>query len=95
MGYPKITPTYLNHHLDSSRWEVYEPEVGDIVVTTSYKSGTTFTQQILYNMLVQNTAGDETFPDLGSVSPWLDERTSPMSKEKLGGHIKTLPHQRF
>jgi aryl sulfotransferase len=95
MDYPKVTHTYLNHHLDSSRWEVYEPQAGDIVVTTSYKCGTTFTQQLLYNMLVRNTAGDETFPDLEPVSPWLDSRTSPMSKEELGGHIKTLPHQRF
>ncbi|MBT3867575.1 MAG: hypothetical protein HOF19_06650 [Gammaproteobacteria bacterium] len=55
---PKPTQTYLNHHLDSSRWEVYEPQDGDIVMTTSYKCGTTFTQQILYNMLVRNTAGD-------------------------------------
>lgn len=50
---------------------------------------------MLYNMLVRNTAGDETFPDLEPVSPWLDSRTSPLSKEELGGHIKTLPHQRF
>lgn len=95
MDYPKVSKTYLNHHLDSSRWEVYEPQAGDIVVTTSYKCGTTFTQQILYNMLVRNTADDETFPPLGPVSPWLDARFFPMSKEELGGYIKTLPQQRF
>jgi len=95
LDYPKATQTYLNHHLDSTRWEVYEPQDGDIVVTTSYKCGTTFTQQILYNMLVRNTAEDEMFPALGVVSPWLDARFSAMSKEELGRHIKTLPHQRF
>jgi hypothetical protein len=30
MDYPKVTQTYLNHHLDSFRWEVYEPQAGDI-----------------------------------------------------------------
>ena len=95
MDYLKVTQTYLNHHLDSSRWGAYEPQAGDIVLTTSYKCGTTFTQQMLYNMLVRNTAGDETFPDLGPVSPWLDSRTSSMSKEELGEHIKALPHRRI
>ena len=44
---PEISRTYRNHHLDSTLWREYEPRPGDVIVTTSYKSGTTFTQQIL------------------------------------------------
>lgn len=92
---PRVTRSYLNHHLDSSRWDVYEPQDGDIIVTTSYKCGTTFTQQILYNVLVRNTFDDEHFPNLDEVSPWIDARFSPVDKESLGQHLKTFRDRRF
>jgi len=51
------------------------------VVTTSYKSGTTFTQHMLYKMLVRNPAGEKSFPDLGPVRPWLEEGTGEKAEE--------------
>jgi aryl sulfotransferase len=95
MSLPSVTRTYLNPHLDSSRWQVYTPRVDDIVVTTSYKSGTTFTQQILYNLLVRNTVRDETFPNLDDVSPWVDSRFYPVPMDKLGDYLESFETRRF
>lgn len=38
---PERTRIYQNHHLDSTRWERFAPRDDDIVIATSYKSGTT------------------------------------------------------
>lgn len=94
-GMPQVTHTYINHHLDSTRWEVYQPRDSDIIITTSYKCGTTFTQQIMYNLLIENTADAEVFPQLGTVSPWIDARFFPVSKDRLGPWIESFEHRRF
>ena len=41
------TRVYRNHHLDSTRWDAIEPRDSDVVITTSYKSGTTWAQHIV------------------------------------------------
>lgn len=92
---PQVTRTYVNPHLDSTRWRIYEPRPDDIIVTTSYKCGTTFTQQILYNMLVRNTFEDEHFPDIDSASPWIDARFHHESLESVGERIEKMEHRRF
>ena len=38
---PVETRAYQNHHLDSTRWSAYTPRPSDIIVSTSYKAGTT------------------------------------------------------
>ena len=93
--FPTVEHHYLNHHLDSSLWEIYEPRDDDIVVTTSYKCGTTFTQQILYNLLVENTADMEVFPDIDMESPWIDARFHPISRKDLKAHIDGMTRRRF
>ena len=90
-----LTRTYINHHLDSTRWASYSPIDGDIVIATSYKSGTTLTQQILYNMLVRNTLEDEQFPSLDAVSPWVDARFHQLDKAALARSLKAIKHRRF
>jgi aryl sulfotransferase len=92
---PEVKRHYLNHHLDSSRWEVYTPRSDDMIITTSYKCGTTFTQQILYNLLVENTADADVFPNLMSVSPWVDARFFPVTKKDLGRFLDAISHRRF
>ena len=88
---PKVTRVYQNHHLDSTRWEVFEPRLGDVVVTTSYKSGTTWTQQIL---LVLLRGGAEAMGELMQLSPWVDARFH-MPKKELAERLRTLPSRRF
>ncbi|MBO6557321.1 MAG: sulfotransferase domain-containing protein [Pseudomonadales bacterium] len=92
---PEVTRTYINPHLDSTRWRIYTPRANDIVVTTSYKCGTTFTQQILYNMLVRNTFEDEHFPKIDTASPWIDARFHSESLEVVEERLEKMTHRRF
>ena len=68
---------YEHSFFDSTRWNSFETRPGDIVVCTSYKSGTTWTQMICA-LLVHQT------PDLpkplGELSPWLDLRLAPIEE---------------
>ena len=77
---PEPSRRYLNHHLDSTRWRVYEPRDDDIVVVTSIKSGTTWMQAIVRELIVEQVrqrpageAGDIPLPDSRS-SCWPDAR---------------------
>ena len=54
---PVPTRVYRNHHLDSSLWEGYVPRDDDIVVLSSYKSGTTWMRGIL-TALLKGAAAD-------------------------------------
>jgi aryl sulfotransferase len=72
---PKVRHIYQNHHLDTTRWNGFEPRVGDIVVSTSYKAGTTLMQTIVANLLFSN--GDLPGP-VTSFMPWLDMRVTPL-----------------
>lgn len=87
---PEVTRVYQNHHLDSTRWELFEPREGDVVVTTAYKSGTTWTQQILCVLL----RGAEALPELMQVSPWVDARFRT-TREELAAQLAALPDRRF
>ncbi len=88
---PKTTRVYQNHHLDSTRWELVEPRAGDVVVTTSYKSGTTWTQAIL-NALLND--GAEPLPPVREVSPWVDARFH-CTREDLAKQCHELRGRRF
>lgn len=89
---PKVTRTYKNHHLDSTRWNEYQPRPSDVIVTTSYKAGTTWVQQILHEML-HGTANP--MPEFQEVTPWPDARFLPISKEDLGPFLENVPGRRF
>jgi aryl sulfotransferase len=87
---PRRIRVYRNHHLDSTRWDRYAPRPGDVLISTSYKSGTTWMQRIV-SLLV---FGSGRLPSrLGELSPWIDMRLPP-----LDGVIETIErqeHQRF
>jgi aryl sulfotransferase len=81
---------YQCHHFDSTRWDYYQPREDDIIIATSYKAGTTWTQAILAHLLFPD--GD--FPAPPAVmSPWLDMRTVPL--EVSLNELKSQRHRRF
>jgi aryl sulfotransferase len=75
---------YQNHHLDSTRWRYFAHRPGDIVVSTSYKAGTTWMQTIVANLL--HPHGELPMPAT-HMSPWLDCRFFPLelALNLLGG----------
>lgn len=78
-GLPQRIRVYRNHHLDSRRWDLYQPQAGDVVVSTAYKAGTTWTQLIVLTLLDPDT---DAIADVSACSPWPDRRFG-QSDEKL------------
>jgi aryl sulfotransferase len=102
MSEQPISPTriYRNHHLDSTRWDVYSPRDDDIVISTSYKSGTTWTQTIVRELIVHamhraGVSDPARFPPPDNLSSlWPDARwKSPV--DQLHAQLAAQPHRRF
>jgi len=89
---PTVKRVYSNHHLDSTRWDAYAPRAGDLIVTTSYKSGTTWAQQILSWLLRGDAAA---VLDMREISPWVDACFMGVEKEDLRESVAALPDRRF
>jgi aryl sulfotransferase len=88
---PQRTRTYRNHHLDSTRWDRVEHRPGDIVITTSAKAGTTWTQRIV-SLLV---FGAGPLPaSLNEISPWIDMRV-PFPIDDIVRTLDQQGHRRF
>jgi aryl sulfotransferase len=88
---PERTREYRNHHLDSTRWDHYRPREGDIVVTTAYKAGTTWTQRILSALILDLEPNGRR---LMEVSPWIDARFhGPI--EATVESLESQTHRRF
>lgn len=87
---PNVTRTYQNHTIDSTRWDDFEPRDGDVIVTTSYKSGTTWTLGILYR-LQEICEGVEKPP----MDTWIDARMFPVSLEDQLAELSAGPHRRI
>ncbi|HEV2562007.1 MAG TPA: sulfotransferase domain-containing protein [Rhizomicrobium sp.] len=86
---PQKRREFHNHHFDSTVWNDFKFRDGDIVVGTYAKSGTTWTQQILGQILFN---GDENVP-VAEMSPWLDLRIPP--KEIKLAALEAQTHRRF
>ena len=86
---PTLAHTYQNHLLDSTRWNCYRPRSNDIVIATSLKSGTTWTQEIVRQLIFQGQAA----PDRSAISPWLEARWRPI--DEVIGALETQEHRRF
>ena len=86
---PLKTRELHNHHFDSTIWNDLSFRDDDIVIRTYAKSGTTWMQQIIAQLLFD---GD---PDLevAGMSPWLDLRVPP--KEVKLPFVEAQTHRRF
>ncbi len=73
--FPQRTHVYQNHHFDSTRWDYFAHRPGDIVISTSYKAGTTWMQSIIGHLLYP--LGNMPAP-AQELSPWLDQRVFPL-----------------
>ena len=88
-AWPRKTRDLHNHHMDSTVWNEFKFRDGDIVIATVAKSGTTWTQQIV-SQLVFNGSPDVAVAEL---SPWIDLRIPPRDV-KLPA-IEAQTHRRF
>lgn len=73
VAWPKKSRDIHNHHMDSTIWDRFAFRDDDVIVATYAKSGTTWTQHIVGQLIFAGDAGVETF----KISPWLDLRIMP------------------
>lgn len=78
-----------NHHFDSTIWNEFLYRDDDIVISTYAKSGTTWMQQIVSQLLFQGEEGLE----VAQMSPWMDLRIPP--KEVKLTAVEEQTHRRF
>ena len=78
-----------NHHFDSTMWNGFLFRDDDIVIGTYAKSGTTWLQQIVSQLIFNGAEGLE----VAEMSPWVDLRVPP--KEVKLPAIEAQQHRRF
>ena len=86
--WPTKTREFHNHHFDSTIWNDFPFRPDDIIIATYAKSGTTWVQQIVAQLLFKGAADLE----VAEMSPWLDLRVPPKDV-KLAVAAQT--HRRF
>jgi len=78
-----------SHHFDSTIWNDFRFRDDDVVIATYGKSGTTWVQQIVSQLIFNGEAG---LP-VAEMSPWLDLRVPP--KEIKLPEVEKQTHRRF
>ncbi len=89
IDWPVKTRELHNHHFDSTIWNDFNFRDDDIVIATYAKSGTTWVQQILAQLLL----GANPELAVADLSPWLDLRVPPKAV-KLPA-VEAQKHRRF
>ena len=88
-AWPRKTREFHNHHFDSTIWNDFRFRPDDIVIATYAKSGTTWMQQIVGQMLF----GPDPELPVAQMSPWLDLRVPPKAVKLSEAEAQT--HRRF
>jgi len=88
MNWPQKTRDIFNHHMDSTHWDGFKFRDDDIIVGTWGKAGTTWTQQIVAQLLFNG----DTNVNIDNISPWLDIRVMP--KEVKFDILEQQQHRR-
>jgi len=86
--WPQKTRDIHNHHMDSTIWDRFVFRDDDVIVGTYGKSGTTWTQQIVGQLVF---AGDPEV-QISRISPWLDLRIMPPNILEL---LEAQTHRRI
>ena len=86
---PKKLRELHNHHFDSTIWNEFEFRENDIIIATYAKSGTTWLQQIISQLIFDGEAG----LSVADMSPWMDLRI-PQKDIKLA-EVEKQTHRRF
>ncbi len=87
--WPVKVREFHNHHFDSTIWNSFRFRDDDIVISTYAKSGTTWMQQLVAQLVF----GQDPFVPVADISPWVDLRF-PLKTEKLA-IIEGQSHRRF
>lgn len=87
--WPRKTREMESHHFDSTVWNKFKFRDDDIVISTYAKSGTTWMQQIVGQLLFDGAEG----LNVAEMSPWLDLRVPP-AEVKLEA-LEAQKHRRF
>ncbi|HEV2568710.1 sulfotransferase domain-containing protein [Sphingomonas sp.] len=88
-SWPQKTRELHNHHMDSTVWNDFCFRDDDIVIGTYAKSGTTWTQQIVSQLIFGGSEGI----DVSTISPWLDMRILP--RAEITAMLEAQTHRRF
>jgi aryl sulfotransferase len=89
IDWPEKARELCNHHFDSTIWNDFAFRDDDIIISTYAKSGTTWVQQIIAQLLFPAQEGME----VAEMSPWLDLRVPP--KEVKLPEVEAQTHRRF
>lgn len=86
--WPKKTRDIHNHHMKSTAWDDFKFRDDDIVIASYAKSGTTWAQQILAQLIFNGAENVDT----ARLSPWVDLRVMP---PETFVELEAQPHRRF
>jgi aryl sulfotransferase len=89
IAWPRKTWELHSHHFDSTIWNEFDFRADDIIIATYAKSGTTWVQQIVAQLLFSGAEDLE----VAEMSPWLDLRVPP--KEVKLPQVEAQQHRRF
>ena len=87
--WPQKTREMHTNHFDSTMWDDFNFRDDDIIISTYAKSGTTWMQQIVSQLIFNGEEGLE----VAEMSPWIDLRVPP--REVKMPAIEAQTHRRF
>ena len=89
LGWPNKACELYHNHFDSTLWNDFRFRDDDIIISTYAKSGTTWIQQILAQLIFNG----ETGIDVAELSPWIDFRLPP--RDVKFPAVEAQTHRRF